>query len=102
MTPPVPNVSVSPDRSEERLRRLIEVGRSLVAALDLEAVFNGVLEAARELAGAMYAALDVFDEERRELKRLLTAGIDKAMHRMIRRLPRGRGVLSVLILEGGA
>jgi signal transduction histidine kinase len=87
------------ERSEERLRRLIEVGRSLVAELDLETVLQRVLEAARELTDARYAALGLLDEERRELERFLTVGIDDATHRIIGDLPRGRGVLGVLISE---
>ena len=42
---------------ERRLRRLIDVGRGLVAQLDLEAVLREVVEVARELTGARYAAL---------------------------------------------
>jgi signal transduction histidine kinase len=89
----------SAEQREQRLRRLIEVGRSLVAELDLEAVLQRVLDAARELTDARYAALGVLDEERRELERFLTVGIDDATHRMIGDLPRGRGVLGVLISE---
>ncbi len=85
--------------AEERLRRLIDVGRSLVAELDLEAVLDRVLEAARELTGAEYAALGVLDPARRELERFLTIGIDDATHRAIGDLPRGHGVLGVLIRE---
>jgi signal transduction histidine kinase len=93
--------SVMPERqqSQERLRRLIDVGRSLVAELDLETVLQRVLEAARELTDARYAALGVLDEEQHELERFLTVGIDEATHRMIGDLPRGHGVLGVLIRE---
>jgi GAF domain-containing protein len=89
----------STEQGDERLRRLIEVGRSLVAELDLEAVLQRVLEAARELTDARYAALGVLDEQRRELERFLTVGIDEATHGTIGDLPRGHGVLGVLISE---
>lgn len=85
--------------AEERLRRLIEVGRTLVAELDLEAVLQRVLEAARELTGAEYAALGVLDPDQRELERFLTVGIDEAAQAAIGDLPRGHGVLGVLISE---
>ncbi|HET7053785.1 MAG TPA: GAF domain-containing sensor histidine kinase [Solirubrobacterales bacterium] len=42
---------------EHRLRRLIDVGRGLVAQLDLEAVLSEVVDVARELTGARYAAI---------------------------------------------
>jgi signal transduction histidine kinase len=84
---------------EQRLERLIEVGRALVSELDLEAVLERVLDAAQELTGAQYAALGVLDESRSELERFLTRGIDEETHRAIGDLPRGRGVLGVLITE---
>jgi signal transduction histidine kinase len=49
-----------------RLRRLIDVGRGLVAQLDLETVLSEVVEVGRELTGARYAALGILDEEGRE------------------------------------
>ncbi len=82
---------------EPRLRELIEVGRSLVAELDPEVVFRRVLEVACELTGARYAALGVLDEERHELERFITHGIDDESRRAIGNLPRGRGVLGLLI-----
>jgi DNA-binding MarR family transcriptional regulator len=44
---------------EERLRRLLDVGRALVAELDIERLLHRVLDVARELTGAQYAALSV-------------------------------------------
>jgi len=84
---------------EHRLRRLVDVGRSLVTELDPEAVFARLLEVARELTGARYAAIGVLDERREQLERFLTAGIDEDTHRAIGDLPRGRGVLGALISD---
>jgi signal transduction histidine kinase len=81
----------------DRARRLLEVGRTLVAELDPEAVLDRILEEAREITGARYAALGVMNEERTELERFLTVGVDAATHRDIGELPHGRGVLGVLI-----
>jgi two-component system, NarL family, sensor histidine kinase DevS len=82
---------------EHRLRRLIDVGRGLVAQLDLEAVLREVVEVARELTGARYAALGILDEDRRELERFIYIGIDEPTRAVIGDLPRGRGVLGELI-----
>jgi signal transduction histidine kinase len=85
--------------NEHRLRRLIDVGRSLVTVLDPDAVLERLLDVARELTGARYAAIGVLDEQREQLERFLTAGIDEETHRAIGDLPRGRGVLGVLISD---
>jgi signal transduction histidine kinase len=82
---------------EHRLRRLIDVGRGLVAQLDLEAVLGEVVEVARELTGARYAAIGILDEDRRELERFIYVGIDEETRATIGDLPRGRGVLGELI-----
>jgi signal transduction histidine kinase len=86
------------DRPDDHtIRRLLEVGRTLVAELDPEAVLDRILEEAREITGSRYAALGVMNEERSELERFLTLGADAATHRAIGELPHGRGVLGVLI-----
>ncbi len=82
---------------ERRLRRLIDVGRGLLSQLDLEALLDQVLETAREITGARYAALGILDPDRRELERFITRGVDADTHRAIGDLPRGRGLLGVLI-----
>jgi len=94
----------SPEQSadladEGRFRRLIDIGNEVLAELDLEAVLESVVEAARELTGARYAALGVLDPERRELERFINVGIDEEGRRDIGNLPRGRGVLGELIRE---
>ena len=54
------------------MRRLLDVGRSLVSELDLESLLQAVLEAARDLTSARYAALGVLNERRDGLERFLT------------------------------
>jgi signal transduction histidine kinase len=83
----------------DRLGRLVEVGRSLVAELNLPNVLDRVLEVAREITGARYAALGILDEEKRELEQFLTVGIDDERRAQIGSLPRGHGVLGLLIRE---
>jgi signal transduction histidine kinase len=82
---------------QHELERLLQVGRALVSELDLEAVLNQVLEVARELTGARYAALGILDEKKEELERFLFVGIDEKTRRVIGPLPRGRGILGELI-----
>jgi signal transduction histidine kinase len=82
---------------QARMRRLLEVGRTLVSELDPDKVLDLVLETARELTCARYAALGVLDVERARLERFITRGIDEQTRGEIGDLPRGRGVLGVLI-----
>jgi signal transduction histidine kinase len=70
-----------------------------VSELDLENVLHRVLEVARELTGARYAALGVLDDRREQLERFLTVGIDEDTHAAIGELPRGHGILGVLISD---
>jgi signal transduction histidine kinase len=78
---------------------VVEIARSVLSELDLETVLNRVLESARELTGARYAALGVLGESRTELSRFITSGIDDATRAQIGALPRGRGVLGELIVN---
>ena len=79
------------------LRKLLDVGRALVAELDVETVLRHVLETAREVTGARYAALGILDERKEELERFVFVGIDEETRRVIGPLPRGHGVLGELI-----
>jgi signal transduction histidine kinase len=65
--------------------------------LDLAVLLDRVLQTARETTGARYAALGILNEQRSELEQFLTSGVDEDTHRAIGALPRGRGVLGVLI-----
>jgi signal transduction histidine kinase len=85
------------DSEEPWLRQLLDVGQALVTELDERAVLDRVLEAAREITGARYAAIGVLNDERSELEQFLTVGIDEQARRAIGDLPRGRGVLGTLI-----
>jgi signal transduction histidine kinase len=85
------------DSEEPWIRRLLDVGQALVTELDQKAVLDQVLQAAREITGAQYAALGVLDDRRATLEQFLTSGIEEEAHRKIGDLPRGRGVLGELI-----
>jgi len=102
-------VSLAPARSrldndrvstvESRLRRLVEAGIALSSELSLDAVLQRIVEAAADLTGARYAALGVIDQSGNALERFLTTGVDAETHAAIGDLPRGRGILGVLIKE---
>jgi signal transduction histidine kinase len=81
------------------LRRLIEVSRSVVSELDVEVVLRRVIDEACDITGARYGAVGVLNERGDGLERFITRGIDAETHRAIGDLPRGRGVLGVLITD---
>jgi len=82
---------------ETRLRALLEAGISLSSELSLDALLQRLVETAASLTGARYAALGVIDESGSALERFVTAGVDTETHAAIGDLPRGRGILGVLI-----
>jgi signal transduction histidine kinase len=83
--------------SEGRLRALFAAGLAVTSELSLEALLHRVVETAAELTGARYAALGVIDASGSELEQFLTHGVDTDTRAEIGALPRGRGILGVLI-----
>ena len=83
----------------DRLRALLDAGIALSSELSLDALLQRVVETAAELTGARYAALGVIDRSGHTLERFLTTGVDAATHEAIGDLPRGRGILGVLIRD---
>jgi signal transduction histidine kinase len=86
-------------RELDRLRVLVDAGIALSSELSLDALLQRLVETAAQLTGARYAALGVIDRSGQELERFVTTGIDEETHAAIGDLPRGRGILGVLIRE---
>jgi signal transduction histidine kinase len=84
---------------ETRWRRLIDAGIAVTSELTLDGVLQKIVETAAELTSARYAALGVIDRSGVALERFLTTGIDAETHERIGDLPRGRGILGVLIRD---
>jgi two-component system, NarL family, sensor histidine kinase DevS len=85
--------------TEGRLRALFAAGLAVTSELSLDALLNRLLEAAAELTGARYAALGVIDANGVDLEQFITHGVDDDLRAEIGDLPRGRGILGVLIRE---
>ena len=90
-------MAIVPD--DTRLRALFDATLALNSELAPESLLQKLVETAAALTGARYAALGVIDESGSALERFLTAGIDPETHELIGDLPRGRGILGVLITE---
>jgi signal transduction histidine kinase len=73
----------------------------LASELDMDSLLQRIADLARDVVGARYAAVGVLaDEGPQGLSRFVYSGIDEATAERIGELPRGRGVLGVLIQEG--
>ncbi len=83
----------------DHLRQLVDAGIALNSDLTLDGVLQRIVETAATLTGARYAALGVIDRTRTGLERFITTGVDDATREQIGELPRGRGILGVLISE---
>jgi signal transduction histidine kinase len=85
--------------TEGRLRALFAAGVAVTSELSLDALLQRLVEAAAELTGARYAALGVIGTSGLELEQFVTHGVDADLRAEIGALPRGRGILGVLIRE---
>jgi two-component system, NarL family, sensor histidine kinase DevS len=84
---------------ESSFQGLVEAGIAISSELSLDGLLQLLAETAAKLTGARYAALGVIDVTGRELERFITHGIDPETHAAIGDLPRGRGILGVLIRD---
>jgi GAF domain-containing protein len=81
--------------TQGRLRGLLQAFLEVGRADSLDAVLRHVVEAARRLVDARYAALGVIKHER--LVRFVHTGMDPAVVARIGHLPQGKGLLGLLI-----
>jgi signal transduction histidine kinase len=83
-------------------RALLEAVVAMSSDLDLHSVLNRIVVSACELTGARYGALGVLGpaegpDKRIWLSDFVTHGLSPAEHRAIGELPRGHGILGLLI-----
>ena len=83
------------EQRRAQLQALNVAGMSLTSELDAPRVLERVVEQARNVANAKYAALGVFDE-RGDVEQFITSGLTAEERERIGPLPKGRGVLGVL------
>ena len=83
------------DISADRLSRLAEACLRIASNLDIDAVLQGVIDAARSLTGARYGALVSFDGSG-DIRDLVTSGMTPEERRRMGPLPKGLGLLGYL------
>jgi signal transduction histidine kinase len=82
-----------------QLRRLLDAVMTVGSDLSLPVVLRRIAESARDLVGARYCALGVLDPTGTHLSDFITVGIDEEGRAAIGELPKGHGILGLLILE---
>ena len=88
------------DRIRERFERLLEAGIAIASERTLEDVLAQVVESARAVVGARYAALGVIGPDGTTLSRFETAGLTHAERDRIGAPPTGHGLIGLMIKEG--
>jgi signal transduction histidine kinase len=97
----VPQTSIPrPAPGSPRLERLVIAASSLITEVSLEGVLQRVVEIAAEVIGARYAAIGVLAPDGRLLESFTTHGIDPEQRALIGDLPRGHGILGLVIRSG--
>ena len=93
------SVSTPTASTQQRLERLCITTSALIGEVSLEGVLKHVVESAAELIGARYAAVGVLAPDGRLLESFTTYGIDDERRALIGALPRGHGILGLVIRE---
>lgn len=88
--------------AEQRVRQLLALNEAAIAItseLELDNLLQRILDSARELVGCKYAALGVLGSDG-YIERFPTSGISETEREQIGELPRGHGLLGVMLRAG--
>jgi signal transduction histidine kinase len=85
--------------AQQRLTALLDAVMAVTADLELADVLSRIVHSACELVDAKYGALGVLGHDGEELVEFVTEGISQRDREAIGDLPRGHGVLGLLIHE---
>jgi signal transduction histidine kinase len=89
------NLRAENERLRRRLVTLSALGERIASSLDIDKVFQEVVDSACELTGARYGALGVFDAAGR-VEQFITHGLTDQERERIGKLPEGLGILGWL------
>ncbi|MBE1495702.1 GAF domain-containing protein [Amycolatopsis lexingtonensis] len=82
--------------TQGRLRGLLRASQVVAGDLDLPTLLRRIVEAARELLGARYAALGVIGSDG-QLAEFVHVGMDEETVARVGRLPEGKGLLGAVV-----
>jgi len=86
-------------RVRERFERLLAAGVAIISEHALADVLQTVVDSARAVVEAKYAALGVLDDAGSHLGQFVTSGIGREEHARIGAPPQGHGLLGAVIRE---
>jgi signal transduction histidine kinase len=89
------------ERAEAQLKAMDQAVRGISGVLDVDLVLQLIVDRVRELVQAQYAAIGIVDAEG-AIERFITSGISDEARERIGELPRGRGLLGLIIRENRA
>jgi signal transduction histidine kinase len=87
------------ERVRERFERLLGAGVAIISEHALADVLQAVVDSARQVVEARYAALGVLNEDGDALERFVTSGLTPEAHARIGAPPLGRGLLGAVIAD---
>lgn len=86
------------ERSAAQLRAMDQAVRGISGVLDVDGVLQVIADRVRDLVQAQYAAIGIVDADG-VIERFITSGISAEARERIGELPRGRGLLGLIIRE---
>jgi signal transduction histidine kinase len=99
-TPPRPSRPSGDNRRlEDRFRHLVAASARIFSQHTLPAVLQEVVDDARSIVGARYAALALLAPDGASFESFVTSGVDQATRDRIGTPPSGRGLLGLVISE---
>jgi signal transduction histidine kinase len=99
-TPPRPSRPSGDNRRlEDRFRHLVAASARIFSQHTLPAVLQEVVDDARSIVGARYAALALLAPDGASFESFVTSGVDQATRERIGAPPSGRGLLGLVISE---
>jgi signal transduction histidine kinase len=82
-----------------RFEKLLSAGIAIFSERSLERVLQQIVDSARDVVGARYAALGVLAPDGTSLSEFVTSGLSRAERDRIGALPTGHGLLGLVIRE---
>ena len=94
-----PGDAAADPRTEDALEALSDAVGAIAGVLDVQAVLQVIVDRARGLVSARYAALGILDD-RGGIEQFITSGITLEQRALLGEPPRGHGLLGLIITEG--